>query len=154
MARIVVFEDNRDFLGIIDTVLQQHEIVAIGETYAEAITILGRLACGEVEADVIVLDGNLRGNGPTTLFAQRPIVPGSVENVISGSLYEQPMRDAKAIVDIIDHYGMMVKIIGLSAETMLDKGVEVDTDLTKDGIVHLADVVDALVPPKTHEPID
>lgn len=164
MAKIVVFEDGPKILQIIEDQLHMHEIVAIGQTLSQAFTILGQLACGEVEADIVLIDGNLRQerhdpvfyfepSAPDTppqkshLIARQPVVISSDENAAHGSSYEQPGRDAKAIVDIMQRCNIMAQTIGIAGDPMDDNGVEVDYDLTKNHLDHLADVIDSLVQP-------
>jgi len=165
MAKIIVFEDGPKILKIIGEELRNHEIVATGQTLSQAFAILGQLACGEVEADIILLDGNLKSERHDPVYhfeptfpatplpknrqlTQRPGVTNSQENVIRGSSYEEPGRDAKAIVAIMQRCDITAKIIGISGDSMDDFGVEVDYDLTKDNFSQLADIVDLLVPPK------
>ena len=164
MAKIVVFEDNPQILKIIGDELRNHDIVAIGQTLSRAFAILGQLACGEVEADFVLLDGNLRSErhdpvfnfGPaypnttprkSRLLAQHTAVNLLVNNAVHGSSYEQPGRDAKAIVDVMQRCNIMAQTIGIGGNTMDYNGVEVDYDLTKNNLIQLVDIIESSVQP-------
>ena len=154
MAKIVVFEDSRVILDIIKVELAGHEIVGWGETLAEAFSVLGQLACGDLEADFVLVDGNLKVDevDPVFRFASPSLtitpennrlhVPLSAANraEIRGSSYGQPGRgrDAKAIIDFMQLQNIITQTVGISADPMHYNGVRVDIDLTKDNLINLA----------------
>jgi CheY-like chemotaxis protein len=63
-ARVVVIEDNPIPRRIVRAALETngHQIVAEAASMEQAMEVIGRLAINELEADVILLDGNLDSN--------------------------------------------------------------------------------------------
>jgi len=162
MAKIVVFEDNHFIKEIIGLELSEHQIIASGDTLSQAFEILGQLACGEIEADFVLVDAHLRRENhdpvyhfdfpsleispaKNRLHQPLPIDNNPSEDAIRGSSYDQPGRDAKAIIDFMQRSGITARTVGISADSMQYNGVDVDHDLTKNNLFGLADLVDSLV---------
>jgi hypothetical protein len=168
MAKIIVFEDSPTIRDIIKDQLEpEHDIVATGTKLSEAWAILGRVVREEIDVDVILLDGNLaeESEDPVHSFERHPLaIPphqnrllaqrtestdAPTGNSVHGSSYEQPGRDAKAIIDVAQRYGLIANIIGISFESMEANGVKVDYDLTKDNLAVLAEAVTSVLEAKT-----
>lgn len=170
MAKIVVFEDSYSIQEIIRLELSEHEIT-FADTLSGAFQILGQLACGEIEADFVLVDAHLRRENhdpvyhfdfpsleispaKNRLHQPLPIVNNHGEDAIRGSSYDQPGRDAKAIVDFIQRSGITAQTVGISADSMRHNGVDVDHDLTKNNLIGLARLVDSLVQSGADELVD
>lgn len=120
-ARIVIFEDNASIRNILTTVMDMssHSIVAEAATAADALAVVDRMAAGELEADVVVLDGNLDKDSTKC-------------------------ENAKQIAAAMREAGLTAKIIGFSSYELKDFGIAVDVDLTKQHAMRLGKVIDSL----------
>jgi DNA-binding NarL/FixJ family response regulator len=107
-GKILHFEDDASFRGSVAASLEtftDHLVVGEAADLPTALSVLDSVHRGELEANVVLLDGNLNGG-------------------VGG-------RDARAIANHIRELDLPLRIIGLSSEKMADIGVEVDVDLTK-----------------------
>jgi CheY-like chemotaxis protein len=110
-ARIVLFEDLSHQRDMVHEVFEGtgHDIVAVGTTLDESLAIVEDLAAGTVEADVVILDGNL--------------TKGTVPNG----------DDAREIKAAIDRHNLPVRLIGFSAVRDMQShyGITLDADSGK-----------------------
>ena len=108
-ARVVVFEDRDKEALLLQWNLEDHghSVVAHARTLEEAIEVIGSMSVGNLVADVVVLDANLKRQNSNG-------------------------EDAQYIWSSIRDAGIIVPIIGFSAEEMGEYGVSVDFDAQKD----------------------
>jgi CheY-like chemotaxis protein len=108
-ARVVVIEDREPMRRVVARNLHHygHSVVGEAATFQEALDIVDRIASGELEADVIVLDGNL-----------------------SPDLNDG--REARMIYDRLKQQSVLAKIIGFSMMPMKTYGIAVDADSQKE----------------------
>lgn len=107
-GRVVHFEDND---GLRETIArsismfsdERHQVIGGAANLTGALALLDEIHTGAVNANVVLLDGNLT-----------PAVGGS---------------DARKIRQRIRELDLPVRVIGASGETMEANGVEVDIDL-------------------------
>lgn len=125
-GKVVHFEDDESWRGIVSRQLSdsEHELVAQAATLAEALEILEKIQSGEIDANVVITDGNLSDVSTA--------------------------HDATVITDRIRELGLAVRTIGLSGSPMEDFGIEVDADLSKSGLRYgdITRVVDELPEPE------
>lgn len=108
-AKVAVIEDGDMMRSIVREQLESsgHKVVAEADSLERAFEVVGAIATGDIEADVIILDGNLR---PRTDNGE----------------------DARRVAEMIRERGVTSKIIGFSLNPMATYGVEVDADPGKD----------------------
>jgi hypothetical protein len=128
---VVHFEDEPNILAVIDLGLpvvsdDRHSVVGQASDLASAFDVLEKISNQEIEANAVLLDGNLSYGG-------------------EGS-------DARAIRARIGELGLSVRTIGMAGKPMAELGVEVDADLQKPiSIVRLAEILDELPEPTPEE---
>lgn len=122
-AKVAVFEDNQDFHRIIETYLEihGHTITALETSREGALRALDSMSAGDLEADVVLLDG--------TLEHETPGLQG---------------EDAAAIIARIKELGISSWVVGISSFELRVFGIEVDVDLTKQDIASVGHVIDQL----------
>jgi DNA-binding NarL/FixJ family response regulator len=153
---IVIFEDEESTLEKIYSQLSQIGANIVGEarTLPDAYKVLEQMISKAITADVILLDGNLAHTWNTPAFEMR--LPASPEStgkkgllgkltakrgervVVNPFDYGVGARDAIVILEILRLAKVDAKVIGISRDEMHQIGLDVDFDLTKDGIDHLA----------------
>lgn len=108
-ARVVVIEDDEMHRELARQYLakRKHSVVAEASTVPEAFVLVDRIAASEIEADVILLDGNL--------------TPEAYDG-----------EDARRIAERMSEARVTAKIIGFSLGSMEEYGVEVHADTFKD----------------------
>ena len=116
-ARIVIVEDSEQMRSIAKRTLRERGHLITGEaaTLRDGLALLDSIANGYLEADAILLDGNLTPN-------------------------DRSGNDARLFVERIRETGVTSKIIGFSAFGMSEYGVEVDVDPGK----NMTSVLDAI----------
>ena len=107
-ARVAVIEDDDFFRDITRRHLERcgHFVVAEATNLTQALGLVGEIAQGNPEVDVILLDGNLR------------------EGARDG-------EDARQIVSKIKETNVKAKVFGFSLSPMSSYGIEVDVDTDK-----------------------
>ena len=107
-ARVVVFEDNDRLRehACLELENHEHQVTAYAKTLRQALAVVEDIADGEIQADVVLLDGNLGG-----------------EN--------RDCYDARQICQRMQERGVAAKVIGFSAGDMRMHGVDVDFDSQK-----------------------
>jgi CheY-like chemotaxis protein len=108
-TRIVIIEDSEQIRSLAKRALiaRGHLITGEAATLRDGLALLDSIASGDLEADAILLDGNLTPN-------------------------DRSGNDARLLVERIIKTGITSKIIGFSGSEMSDYGVEVDVDPGKD----------------------
>lgn len=130
-GRVVHFEDSETFRESVADHLEiqdsAHQIVGEAGDLPSALAALERISRGELEANVILLDGNLT-------------------SATNGS-------DARTITGRIGELGLAVRVVGLSSDAMEKYGVQVDADITKKSFTGalLKEVLDELSEPEVKE---
>lgn len=126
MARVLLFEDDPNMVMLAGFAIEDsgHELVATADSITKAQGFLAQLIRNEIQADVLLLDGNLdRSDKPSTFR-----VDGLVVEPDNGrSLY----ADARMITNIIAKSELNLPTIGISGDEMELNGVTVDYDLGK-----------------------
>lgn len=124
-GNVVHFEDSHSLADSVKRGLElfsdgRHKIVGGAANLAGSLAVLDQIASGEVQANVVMFDGNL-GTG----------------------------NDALAISAHITELGLPVRTIGAGGHSMEDLGVEVDVDLTKRDftVSRLVEILDSLDDP-------
>ena len=112
-GKVVHFEDDKGFRAMIKKSLktfslERHGVVGEAADLAGSIAVLDQIKSGELDANVVLLDGNLS------------------LGVASG-------EDARTIADYIKQNEVPVRVVGLGGQAMSDAGVEVDIDVAKNG---------------------
>ncbi|HET7059736.1 MAG TPA: hypothetical protein VFH99_00240 [Candidatus Saccharimonadales bacterium] len=126
-GRIVHFEDDANLRGMIGRNIgifsDSHEIVESAGDLSGALETVDRMHAGEVDVNVVLLDGNLDGG-------------------VGGS-------DAIIISKRIRELGLPVRIIGMSSQSLVELGAEVDTELNKNEFSgpKLIEIIDQLEEP-------
>ncbi len=112
-GRVVHFEDDEDWRDIVASRLVGSPQWLVGQAtnLAEALEMLHAMKNGEVDANVVILGGNL--------------TPGAHMFDTRGR------RDPAIISETIRKLGLRVKTIGLSGLAMEEYGVSVDVDIPK-----------------------
>ena len=107
-ARVAVIEDDDFFRDITRRHLERcgHFVVAEATNLTQALGLVGEIAQGNPEVDVILLDGNLR------------------EGARDG-------EDARQVVSKIKETKVKAKVFGFSLSPMSSYGIEVDVDTNK-----------------------
>lgn len=126
-AKVVHFEDDKGFRTMIKKSLktfsgERHGVVGEAADLAGSIAVLDQIKFEELDANVVLLDGNLS--------------PGATSG-----------EDARKITEYIKEHEVPVRVIGLGGKAMAEAGVEVDIDLTKGGTLDpraLPNVIDGL----------
>lgn len=151
MANILVFEDCGDTIYDIHQALQNtpHEIVGEAVSMDHAQQYLGRLLSNEIEVDVLLLDGNLSKINRSAEFRHvfpldgtEPVRKGrfgrlkapTPREIIIDNIECGLGGDARMIQKILTACELTVPIIGISADSMFQNGVEVAVDLGKRGL--------------------
>lgn len=133
-AKILHCEDSeamRDTVAMVLGVRGIHRVVAAAESLAEAQQRLEEIARGSLDANVVLLDGHLKGGN----FLNHPKVIRTI------------MRDS----------GLHLPVVGLSMDGLAERGVlvgqDIEADLLKDDIgrdLGLLDrILDGLPEPET-----
>jgi len=121
-APVGIIEDNAAIRHATKRFLEltsSHRVISEASTLQEGLAMVDAIARGELDCQVLVLDGNLDSTQ------------------VDGS-------DARAIVERVRAHELGVKIIGFSGYSMQRLGVEVDIDLGKDNYADLGKTIDAL----------
>ena len=107
-ARVAVIEDSEIFRKITRLHLERcgHFVVAEATNLTQALGLVGEIAQGNPEVDVILLDGNLR------------------EGARDG-------EDARQVISKIKETKVKAKVFGFSLSPMSSYGIEVDVDTNK-----------------------
>ena len=107
-ARVAVIEDDEFFRKITRLHLERcgHFVVAEASNLTQALGLVGEIAQGNPEVDVILLDGNLR------------------EGARDG-------EDARQVISKIKETKVKAKVFGFSLSPMSSYGIEVDVDTNK-----------------------
>lgn len=127
-GRIVHFEDNANLRASLEATVNlfggPHKVVGEASDLPTALGVLDDIASGKLDANVVLLDGNL-------------------SKATSGS-------DAREITTRISDLKLPVRVLGLSSDAMEKYGVQVDVDITKDRLTHglLMQVLDELPEPE------
>lgn len=110
-ARVAVIEDREQLRQMMCMLLEHHghEVVAEAGTLEEALSLVDAMAEGFVEVDVVLLDGNLQ---PAAELGD----------------------DARQVSERIRERSVGAAILGFSAGSMAQYGVEVTADPGKDPI--------------------
>lgn len=110
--RIVHFEDDADWQEIVREAVEasSHELVAQADTLTGSLAVLDQMQSGEIDADVVILGGNLSDRG---FFVK--------------AAGEDPAEIMRAITE----KGLRVITVGLAGLAMEEYGIEVDIDITK-----------------------
>ena len=131
-ARILHIEDSEDFRNAVDLLLcirGLHKVVAHAETVSEAGNMIDAIKEGKLDANVIFLDGNLRGG--------------------------EGMNHPKVVLSHMKVRELDLPVIGISNDGLAMKGMEVDRDIVADLIKYqlktdtLDRLLDSLPEPKT-----
>ncbi len=111
--RIVHFEDDAEWLEIVSEAVEEspHQLVAQADTLRGSLTVLDQIQAGLIEADVVILGGNLRD--------RRSFMESAAGD------------DPATIMEGIKERGLKVTTVGLAGLAMEEYGVEVDIDVTK-----------------------
>lgn len=106
-ARVAIIEDDEVFRNMTKRNLEAtgHQVVAEASTRQEALSLVEQMAAGEVEADVILLDGNLTET----------------------DTYE----DARVIAEQLKNAGVTSVVLGFSLGSLLEHDIEVSADVGK-----------------------
>lgn len=106
-GKVIHFEDDGTWRGVIQRQLadSEHELVGNAATLPDALEVLEQMQRGELDANVVVLDGNLSDVSTN--------------------------HDAKTIRRRIRELGLPVRVIGFSSGDLADSGVEVDATMQK-----------------------
>jgi len=107
-ARVIIIEDDELFREMTIENLRAigHQVVGQASTRKEALDLIDSMGRCEVEADVVLLDGNL--------------VPDT-------DTYE----DARIISARLKENGVTSKVLGFSLGTLSSHGIDVDADVGK-----------------------
>lgn len=107
-ARTVVIEDLEIMREVARVNLEAcgHSVVAEAASLSAAYNVVSQLASGDIEADVILLDGNLRENTDT-------------------------YQDARDIFDFIKEQGIDLPVLGFSLGSLIKHGIPVTRDVGK-----------------------
>lgn len=109
-AKIAVFENETWAKLQIELALDDstHEVVAAADTRAGALTVVERIAAGELAVDAVLLDGNL--DSPRSDFS-----------------------DARAIYDKLVWLARRPAVIGISLDPLAEQGLPIprEHDITK-----------------------
>lgn len=128
-GRIVHFEDDDDWQGVVRRQLEgsSHQFVGGAATLPYALRMLEQMKKGEVDANIVVLDGNLS------------------ESVSH--------NDARAIRERIRKLGLPVRVIGFSSNDLTREGIEVDATVIKTTYKYgsMVQVIDELPEPEIAE---
>lgn len=121
-GKIVHFEDSVTFAETIGEGIGifsdgRHEVVAQAANLSGSLAVLDQIASGELEANVVLTDGNLS-----------PAVGGA---------------DAVVIIGRVKELGLNVRTILMSSQSAGEIGIEVDAEVPKSGSV-LPAIVDAI----------
>ncbi|MBW3569094.1 hypothetical protein KY385_03105 [Candidatus Parcubacteria bacterium] len=113
-GRAVHFEDHETFRRMTKRCLKlssdkRHEVVGEAADLAGAFAVLHEIETGNLKANVVILDGNLT-SGTTT------------------------GEDARKITQYINDRNIPVRVVGMGGRAMKEVGVEVDVDITKEGL--------------------
>lgn len=152
MAKILLFEDDPNAIMLAEFAIEDagHELIAKAESITKAQHVLRRLLLSEIEADVLLLDGNLDRNDRQKEFRFTPFSGGISEQQTSRKQAfsrQKPVEsneivippdaghwfgaDARMVKRIMETCGIEIPIIGISGDSMEKSGVEVDYDLGK-----------------------
>lgn len=120
-ARIALFEDQENIRQLIAAALDQstHEIVAEASTVDEALQVVDQVERGDLNVDVILLDGNLDSG-------------------------QMDCSDARRIAAEIKDRGIPAVIIGFSAYRLQRFGVPVDIDATKANASRITEIISSI----------
>ncbi len=125
-GKVVHFEDDESWQGIVRRQLDgsSHQLMAGAATLPDALVVLDQVNTGDLDANVVVLDGNLSETAS----------------------YD----DARAIRERIRELGLPVRVIGFSSSDLTSKGVEVDATLLKTAYEYgsIVTVIDELPEPE------
>ncbi len=112
MKRIVHFEDDAEWRELVREAVEEspHELIAQADSLPSSLTILNQMQSGEIEADTVILGGNLSERG---------------------WLAKAAGEDPKIIMEAIAQKGLRVTTIGMAGLAMTEYGVEVDIDVPK-----------------------
>lgn len=123
VGKVAIFEDDPHFseraARFIEMGESPHTVVATANTLDGALEVVGQIAEGELECNVVVLDGNL--------------TPETADG-----------RDARTITAAIRDAKLPVKIVGFSLDRMSAYEVEVSVDLGKQNTRDIRRVIDEL----------
>jgi len=92
-ANVVIIEDNGQMRNLVKRCLETHGHLITGEaaTLHDGLTLLDSIANGDLDADAILLDGNLTPNGHSgndaRLLIERIRETGVLHLKLSGSLH-------------------------------------------------------------------
>jgi len=110
-GRIAYFEDNLSLAASMQDIVDiysdgRHEVVVHAVDLSGALAVLDQMAAGEIDANVVLSDGNLSDS-------------------VGG-------RDARAIMERVQELGLGVRTVLLSSQSAEEIGVVVDAELLKD----------------------
>ncbi len=124
-GRVVHFEDDPLVREIVADHLahsEDHSLVGAAATLPDALEMLERIADGELDANVVVVDGSLSG--------------------VSDA------RDARIITKKIRKLELPLRVIGFSAEDLVRRGLHLDAFVLKGLPFDLARIIDELPDPE------
>lgn len=121
-AQVAVFEDKTELYEVIETVLNDagHAITAVADNLDVALEKLRLIKSGDIDCDIIILDGNLRAG------------------MYCGS-------HAMEIVEFIEENDIDVQVIGFSADPMSDYDISVDGEVKSKHVHDLPRAIGELV---------
>lgn len=124
-ARVAIVEDMEKIRQMVRLSLigDGHNVVAEATNLEEAFSLVDKLAQGEIEADVVLLDGNLGDKTEEKEY--------------------KPHDDARQILARIREAGIASTVIGFSADYLREAGIDVDADTAK-SIEAVIETIDAL----------
>lgn len=128
-GRVVHFEDNDDWRRFVRRHLDgsEHQLVGEAATLPDALGVLEQMQRGEIDANVVVLDGNL---SEVTTY-----------------------QDAKTIRERIRELELPVRVIGMSGGSLGNAGIEVDATILKGSYSYgeIVKVIDKLPKPEVNQ---
>jgi len=106
-ARVIIVEDEPDWQELAADFITDagHSVVGSALNIDAARLLIHAIAKGEIEADVVVLDGNLTRRSDGT--------------------------EAHIVCETIQQTGALLKVVGFSGSPMSDYDLTVDADVTK-----------------------
>lgn len=125
-GRVIHIEDEAGLRGAVGRqldIMDRHQVVAEAATLEDAEAVLSGAASGEIDANIVLLDGSLSGgNG---------------------------WSDALRVTEKIQELGLVVRVVSLSSNDLKANGVPVDASVTKgelleNGFGRLHQVLDEL----------
>jgi hypothetical protein len=159
MSKIVMFEDDLYFQENAKTYLADHQFVAEASTIGGAFSILGRMATGELETDVLLLDGNLDQDFTNPVFRRNDYLPPLPEppkrrfrktilpkSEFSLADYKGLHQDARLVFAVMKACDIDVPIVGISSGSLREEaGIPVSAEVRKGYFEQLPQVVARLI---------